>query len=156
MRILKLLPAGALLAALGCSGETVPDPANLSGSWNFTFTTAAESGAPCVGAMTFTISQTDQSFIGFQRGAGSVSCTGLAVALVSPNPSDPTEIDNEMIGTGVVGQSDLTFTLNTLNGTNNGVVDATGRAMSGTSTWLMPVAPHGTVKVTGTFTAVKQ
>lgn len=156
MRIEKLLSAAALFAALGCSGETVPEPTNLSGTWNFAFNTATESGATCVGAMAFTISQTDQAFVGFQRGAGSVSCTGLAVALVSPNPNDSTEFDNEMIGTGLVGQSDLTFTLNTLKGTNDGVVAAGGRAMSGKSTWLIPVAPHGTVKVTGTFTAVKQ
>ena len=156
MRILKLLPVGVLLAALGCSGETVPDPANISGSWKFTFNTAAESGATCVGTMTFTISQTDQTFVGSQRGAGSVSCTGLAVALVSPNPSDSTEFDNEIIGTGVVGQSDVTFTLNTLKGFNNGSVGAGGRTMSGTSSWQIPVAPHGTVKMAGTFTAVKQ
>ena len=156
MRILKVLPAAAVAAVLGCSGETVPEPANLSGSWNFVFNTAAESGATCSGAMTFTISQTDQAFVGFQRGAGSVSCSGMAVALVSPNPSDSTEFDNEMIGTGLVGQSDVVFTLNTLKGTNEGTVEAGARRMSGTSRWQIPVAPHGTVKMTGTFTAVKQ
>jgi hypothetical protein len=156
MRTMRLLPASALLAALGCSGETVPEPANLSGTWAFTFNTAAESGATCTGAMNFTISQTGQTFVGFQRGAGSVSCNGLAVALVAPNPSDSTEFDNEMIGTGVVGQQDVTFTLNTLNGTNNGKVEAGGRQMSGTSSWMLPVVPHGTVRTIGTFTAVKQ
>lgn len=156
MRILKLLPAAVLIAAMGCSGEAVPVPANLSGTWTFAFSTAAASGATCQGAMTFTISQTDQTFIGFQRGAGSVACNGLAVALASANPADSTEFTNEMIGTGVVGQSDVVFTLNTLKGTNSGTVETGAHRMSGTSSWLIPVVPHGTAKVTGTFTAVKQ
>lgn len=157
MRNLKLVPAAVvLLGALGCSGETVAPPADLSGTWNFTFNTAnADAGATCVGTMTFTISQTDQTFVGFQRGAGAVSCTGIALALVSPNPSNATEFDNEMIGTGVVGQSDVVFTLNTLNGSNTGTV-LKGGQMSGTSSWQLPVSPRGSITVRGTFTAVKQ
>ena len=155
MRILKAVGASALIAMLGCSGETVAAPANLSGSWNFVFNTVnAEAGAACTGAMTFTISQTDQTFVGFQRGAGAVSCTGIALALAVPNPSDSTEFDNEIIGTGVVGSSEVVFTLNTLNGTNTGTVDKD--MMSGRASWKIPVLPKGTLAVSGTFTATRK
>ena len=115
-----------------------------------------ESGATCTGTMTFTISQTDQTFVGVQRGPGAISCTGLALALIRPNSSDSTEFDNERIGTGLADQTDIVFTLNTLNGTNNGTVNAKNGTMSGTSIWRIPVLPRGTVPMSGTFTGVRQ
>ena len=155
MRLLRGVQAGALILALGCSGESVTPPANLSGSWAFVFNGANDAGVKCTSTMTITISQTDQTFVGFQRGAGTVSCTGVVAALVSPNPSNPQEIDNEMISSGVVGQNDVSFATALLTTTNSGAVIKDGQ-MSGTTIWQVPVEPRGAVTVTGTWTATRQ
>jgi hypothetical protein len=155
MRGVRLLPACTVLAVLACSTESVPAPANLAGTWNFSYATASESGVTCHGAMTFTISQTDQTFVGFQRNTGSVSCTGVALALATPNPNSPTEFDNETINAGVVSPNEVAFQLSMLQSHDAGVVVKDG-VMSGTTTWVLPIKPKGTITVTGTWTASKQ
>ena len=155
MRMLRGVQVGALVLALGCSGEAVPPPANLSGQWGFTFNGTNDAGAACSSSMVITISQTDQTFVGFQRGAGTVSCSGIAAALASTNASNPTEIDNEMISSGVVSHTEVAFATATLTTTNSGTVVSDGH-LSGTTIWQVPVKPRGTITVTGTWTATRQ
>ena len=155
MRAVILRSAGMVLGIVACSSDSVPAPANLSGTWNFSYTTTSDAGAACQGAMTFTISQTDQTFVGFQRNTGTLSCTGVTLAVASPNPSNPTEFDGEMISSGVVSPTNVAFQLNTLRGQDAGTVAANG-TMMGTSTWTLPVEPNGTITVTGTWTAIRQ
>lgn len=155
MRATSLLPACAVLAALGCSGEPVPAPANLAGTWDFTYLTTSAAGATCHGTMTFTIAQTDQTFVGFQRGPGTLFCEGVTLNLPNPSLSNPTEFAGEMISAGVVSPKEVAFQLNTLRSRDAGTVVQNG-LMTGTSTWVLPVAPRGTITASGTWTAIKQ
>jgi hypothetical protein len=144
----KLLSVAALLAVLGCSGEAVAAPADLTGNWTFNFSTAAESGGTCVGSMVFTITQSDQTFNGTQVGPGTLVCTGLT-------PANPAEFSNELISSGVASTNQVAFTLSQLNSTTTGTVSAPGQ-MGGQASWVQPLKPSGSVTVVGTWTAVKQ
>jgi hypothetical protein len=154
MRAASRLLGGAILGVLGCSSVPVPAPANLSGSWDFSYVTVSAAGATCHGSMTFTISQTDQTFVGVQRGSGTLLCEGVTPLLPNPNASDPTQFDGEMISAGVVSPTEVAFTLDILRSRDAGTVVQDGM-MTGTSTWQLAVQPRGTVTVTGTWTAIK-
>jgi len=155
MRITSLLLVCAFAATLGCSGTAVPAAANLSGTWDFSYVTASDAGVTCHGSMTFTIAQTDQTFVGFQRNAGSLVCDGVALNLPNPNPSNSAEFTGEMITSGVVSPTEVAFRLNTLQSQDAGKVQDAG-LMTGRSSWILPVKPKGTITVNGTWTAFKQ
>lgn len=155
MRMTSLLTTGAVLAALGCSSEKVIPPANLSGTWDFSYVTRSAAGATCRGTMTFTISQTDQTFVGFQNNPGQLFCEGVATRLVASSVSDPNEFDGERITAGVASESEVAFALNTLKSSDAGMLVQAG-VLSGTTTWTVPVQPRGNVTFTGTWTAFKR
>jgi hypothetical protein len=155
MRVTCLFPACAVLAALGCSGEPVPAAANLSGTWDFSYVTSSATGATCHGTMTFTISQTDQKFVGFQRGPGSLFCDGLTLNLPNANVQNSTEFDGEMMTSGIASPNEVAFNLLTLKSQDAGTVQQNG-LMTGTTTWVLPVKPSGNVTVSGTWSAFKQ
>lgn len=155
MRVACWFPACAVLAALGCSGEAVPAAANLSGTWDFSYVTKSDAGATCHGTMTFTIAQTDQTFVGFQRNPGSLLCEGVSLNLANASASNPTEFDGEMITSGVASPTEVAFRLSTLKSQDAGMVQQAG-LMTGTSSWVLPIKPKGTITVTGTWTAFKQ
>jgi hypothetical protein len=155
MRVVCVVSVAAVLTVMGCSGEPVPPPADLSGTWDFSYVTTSGAGATCLGTMTFTISQTDQTFVGFQRGSGTLVCDGISLNLPNPNLADPTAFDGEMISSGIVSPSEVAFQLNTLQSHDAGTVERNG-VMTGTASWVIPVKPRGTIAVTGTWTAVKQ
>jgi hypothetical protein len=153
MRVARLFSTCAILAALGCSGEAVPAPANLAGTWDFSYVTTSDAGVSCHGSMTFTITQTDQTFSGVQQNAGILLCDGARLAL--PNFTDPTQFVGEMITAGVVSPNEVAFQLNTLESHDAGTVVQAG-LMTGTSVWQLRVAPKGTITVSGTWTAIER
>ncbi len=159
MRVASLFFAGAL-CVVGCSSEVAPAPANLAGTWNFTFTTAATSAAnettpTCQGTMTFTITQTDQTFAGTQQNAGTLACQGVTLDLPSANLAANNVFTGAQISSGVVSPNEVAFKLGTLNSDNSGTVTQSG-VMAGTSTWTVPIKPNGTITVTGSWTAAKE
>ena len=81
MKFSRLVLAGALVAGLGCSGETVPEPVDISGTWRFTFSAASVSGVMCSSTMTVFISQDGERFSGTQQGPGTLSCIGADPAV---------------------------------------------------------------------------
>jgi hypothetical protein len=155
MHAARLLCGCAVFAALGCSGDAVPAPASLSGTWDFSYVTTSEAGATCHSTMTFTISQTDQTFVGTQRNAGTLFCEGVSVNLQNQNPTDPTAFTGELLTAGVVSPSEVAFRLNTLMSQDAGKVEENG-LMTGRTTWVLPIKPKGTVTLNGTWTAFKQ
>jgi hypothetical protein len=148
--------AGAvvLAAITGRSQELAEPPAALSGTWTFHYSMATTDGASCAGDMQFTISQTDQTFTGSQKGAAALSCENIVPSIGSFDNESNAIFANEIISSGVASESEVAFALNTLNGTNTGTV--TKDHMSGASTWRIPVYPSGTAAMSGTWTAVKQ
>lgn len=155
MRMTSLFAAGAVLAAVGCSGEDVAPVANLSGTWDFSYVLTSASGVVCHSELAFTISQTDQTFVGFQRDHGRLFCDGVNLRLVSPNTADPTAFDGEMITSGVASESEVAFALNLLKSHDAGMVVQNG-LMTGTATWTVPIQPKGSITVSGTWTAFKR
>ncbi len=158
MRVTNLFLAGAVCVA-GCSSDVASAPANLTGTWNFMYMTAAASAAggatpTCQGTMTFTITQTDQTFVGSQESAGTLACTGVTLNLPSTNLGSNNVFSGEEIHSGVVSPTEVAFKLGTLNSDNSGTVTQPGM-MTGTSTWTLPIKPSGTITVTGTWTATK-
>jgi hypothetical protein len=149
-----------MLAMLACNGETIPTPANLAGTWNFTYATSGALSAgvtapTCQSTMTFTISQTDQTFVGTQLNGGTLVCEGLTPKLPSANLAQNAVFTGEQIYSGVVSPNEVAFRLGTLNSQDAGVLQQSG-LMTGTSTWTLPIEPNGTITVTGTWTAIKQ
>lgn len=154
MRVATMLAGAGLFAVAGCSQEIPAAPAALSGTWTFSYSMATDDGATCAGNMQFTISQTDQTFVGFQKGAAALACDNLVPKLGSFDSQSNTIFANEMISGGVASEREVVFALNTLHGSNNGTV--TNGKMSGSATWAIPVYPSGSAAMHGNWTAVKQ
>ena len=158
MRVTSLFVAGAV-CVMGCSSEVAPAPANLAGTWNFTYVTAAAGTAnevtpTCQGTMTFTITQTGETFVGTQQNAGTLACQGVTLNLPSANLASNNVFTGEQINSGVVSPNEVAFMLGALNSDNSGTVTQPG-LMTGTSTWTLPIKPNGTITVTGTWTAAR-
>jgi hypothetical protein len=159
MRVTSLFFASAV-CVVGCSSEVAPAPANLTGTWNFTYMTAAASTAnettpTCQGTMTFIITQTDQTFVGTQQNAGTLTCQGVTLNLPSANLASNNAFTGEQIHSGVVSPNEVAFELGTLSSDNSGTVTQPG-LMTGTSTWTLPIKPNGTIMVSGTWTAARE
>lgn len=154
MRVAMMLAGAGLFAIAGCSQEIPEAPAALSGTWTFSYSMATDDGATCNGNIQFTISQTDQTFTGFQKGATALACDNIAPMLGSFDNQGNTIFANETISGGVASESEVAFALNTLHGSSSGTVK--NNRMSGNATWAMPVYPGGTAAMRGTWSAVKQ
>ncbi|HEY3935408.1 MAG TPA: hypothetical protein VGL65_12420 [Gemmatimonadales bacterium] len=156
MRLLSLAIAAGICAITACSGTPVPDPPDVSGIWTFTYTNLSSGAIQCHGTLTLNISQTGEVFTGQQLGTGTIGCNGAvpAFAMVAPDDSNVV-IGGEVLHAGRSDGGDVAFALEQLDSQDAGSVTSPS-AMSGTSTWNLPIQPHGTLLLHGNWSAVKQ
>ncbi len=155
MRSVRLVAIGALVTVIACSGDQVPDPAAVAGTWSFTYANVTGSGVTCNGTLTFTITQSGDTFAGQQVGAGTVSCTGAVPTFIVAGATDSYSFGGETMYAGIASSNQVAFALGLLQTRDAGTVTS-ATVMSGTTTWELPVKPRGTVTLNGTWSAVKE